>query len=111
MRTSALFGKGTTLNVMSQDTAEKAISLCKQAIEYVSMQRNRYGSYQNALEHLYNANANTGENVSASESRLADADIADEMVDFSCYRILEQVNFSVMSQANMANQTVLQLLQ
>ncbi len=111
MRTSALFGKGTALNVMSQDGAGTAISLCKQAIEYVSMQRNRYGGYQNALEHLYNANANTGENVSAAESRLADADIADEMVAFSCSQILEQMNFSVMSQANMANQTVLQLLQ
>lgn len=111
MRTTALFGKRMVLNVQSQHGADKAISLCKQAIEYVSMQRNRYGRYQNALEHLYNANANTGENVSASESRLADADIADEMVAFSCYQILEQVNFSMMSQANMANQTVLQLLQ
>ncbi len=85
--------------------------MCNQAIDYVSEQRSLYGSYQNALEHLYAANAITGENVSASESRISDADIAEEMVEFSCSKILEQLNSSVMAQANMANQTVLKLLQ
>ena len=85
--------------------------MCSQAIDYVSRQRNLYGSYQNALEHLHAANALTGENVSASESRIADADIADEMMAFSCSQILEQVNLSVMAQANTANQIVLNLLQ
>lgn len=111
MRTAAVFGKDTILNVMSHKAAEEVISLCDQAISYVSSQRSRYGSYQNALEHLYAANAITDENVSASDSRISDADIADEMVEFSCSRILEQSNLAVMSQANMTNQTVLKLLQ
>lgn len=111
MRTSAIFGKKTVLNVMSQDDAEKVISVCKQAIEYVSRQRSLYGSYQNGLEHLYATNALTSENVSASESRLADADIADEMVTFSNIQILEQVNSAIMSQANTANQSALKLLE
>ena len=64
-----------------------------------------------SLEHLYNANAITGENVSASESKLADADMADEMVAFSRSQILEQANLAVMAQANIANQTVLKLVQ
>lgn len=96
---------------MSQSAADETLSLCDRAISYVSEQRSRYGSYQNALEHLYNANANTAENVTASESRIADADIADEMVAFSCSQILEQANATVMAQANMANQAVLKLLQ
>ena len=99
------------MNVMSHSAAEQVISLCDQAISYVSEQRSRYGSYQNALEHLYAANAITGENVSTSESRISDADIADETVEFSRCQILDQVNSSVMAQANMANQTVLKLLQ
>lgn len=111
MRTTAVFGQDAALRVMSYDDAQETIALCDRAISYVSAQRSRYGSYQNALEHLYDANALTGENVSASESRIADADIADEMVAFSCSQILEQVNLSVMAQANMANQTVLNLLQ
>lgn len=79
-------------------------------IDYVSKQRSCYGSYQNALEHLYAANAVTGENVSASESLLSDADMADEMVSFSRDKILEQANLAVMAQANTANQAVLRLL-
>ncbi len=110
MRSTAVFGKNTTLTVSSRNAAEKVISVCKQAIDYVSRQRSLYGSYQNALEHLYNANATTRENVSASESRISDADIADEMMRFSCGQILEQANVSVMAQANSANQTTLILL-
>lgn len=82
----------------------------RSAIEYVSKQRTLYGGYQNALEHLYNANANTSENVTAADSRLADADIADEMVAFSCSKIIEQVNWSIMAQANSANEIALKLL-
>lgn len=111
MRTKAVFGENAILNVMSHSAAEDVISLCDKAISYVSKQRSLYGSYQNALEHLYDANAITGENVSASESLLADADMADEMVEFSCSQILEQGNLAVMAQANMTNQNVLKLLQ
>lgn len=110
MRTSAVFGSNAPLNVMSQGAAEKVMSLCTRAINYVSSQRILYGSYQNALEHLYNVNAITGENVSLSESLLADADIADETAAFSSEKILEQVNAAVMAQANTANQIALKLL-
>ena len=110
MRTTAVFGKNTVLNVMSQSAAEKVMVLCDRAIEYVSKQRSLYGVYQNALEHLYNVNAITGENVTTSDSRIADADIADEMVAYSIDKILEQVNSAVMSQANTANQAALKLL-
>lgn len=111
MRTTAVFGKDAVLSVMSHSAAEELLSLCDQAINYVSKQRSLYGTYQNALEHLYASNANTGENVSASESRISDADIGDEMVAFSRDKILEQVNMSVMAQANMTNQNVMKLLQ
>lgn len=111
MRTSAVFGENVVVSVMSQKDADKAMLLCDHAIDYVSKQRVRYGAYQNALEHLYNANANTSENTTAADSRLADADIANEMVEFSCTQILEQMNHTVMSQANAVNQTALKLLE
>lgn len=110
MRISAVFGR-STLDVMSQEAADKTMVLCDRALAYVSKERSRYGAYQNALEHLYNANANTCENVTAADSRLADADIADEMVAFSCTKIIEQVNWAMMSQANAAQQTALKLLE
>lgn len=45
-----------------------------------------------------------------SESKLADADIADEVTALSCSKIVEQANWAVMAQANTANQLVLKLL-
>lgn len=110
MRTSAVFGKDTVLNMMNHSAAGEAISSCDRAISYVSAQRSRYGLYQNILEHLYASNALTSENVSASESRLADADMADEMVAYSRDRILEQANTAVLSQANISTHSVLELL-
>ncbi|MCI9612533.1 MAG: hypothetical protein HFH33_11045 [Eubacterium sp.] len=110
MRTTAVFGKNAVLDVMSHSAAGDTITLCDRAISYVSKQRSRYGSYQNALEHLYEANAITGENISASESLLTDADIAEEMVAFSRDKILEQANLAIMAQANLANESVLKLL-
>lgn len=111
MRTTAVFGEDAILNVMSHNAACETMTLCDRAIDYVSAHRSRYGTYQNILEHLYNANAITGENLSASDSRLADADMADEMVAYSRSQILEQANMAVMAQANMSTQSVLKLLQ
>lgn len=111
MRTAAVFGKDAVLDVMSYSASQDVISLCDQAISYVSKERSRYGSYQNALEHVYAANAFTGENVSASESRISDTCMAEEMVEFSSSQILEQANLSVMAQANQAAQNVIKLLQ
>lgn len=110
MRAKAVFGEKAVLSVLSHDAALNVISLCDRAIKYVSLQRSLYGGYQNALEHLYAANAATSENLTASESRIADADMAKEMVAFSRGQILAQVNMSVMAQANTANQMVLNLL-
>ena len=111
MRVKAIFGEKAVLAVTSHDAALNVISLCDQAIKYVSLQRSLYGGYQNALEHLYAANAATSENLTASESRISDADMAKEIMAFSRGQILQQVNLSVMAQANMANQIVLRLLQ
>lgn len=110
MRTTAVFGRNAVLSVMSRKEADEVMALCDRGIDYVSRQRILYGGYQNALEHLYASNALTSENVSAAESLLADADIADEMMEFSCNQIIEQANMSVMAQANVANQIALKLL-
>jgi flagellin len=65
---------------------------------------------QNRLEH---AIANLGvqhENLTASESRIRDVDMAKEMVTFTRNQILQQAGVAVLSQANAMPQSVLQLL-
>jgi flagellin len=76
----------------------------------VSDQRASLGAYQNRFEHTIN-NLNVAvENLSASESRIRDTDMAQEMVSFTRSQILTQAGTSMLSQANQASQNVLSLL-
>ncbi len=80
------------------------------AIKAVSVQRASLGSVQNRFEHTI-ANINvTVENLSASESRIRDTDMAMEMTAYSRTQILTQAGTAMLAQANQSQQGVLQLL-
>jgi flagellin len=90
--------------------ASAAIDAIDTAIKGVSTARATLGAYQNRFEHTIN-NINTAvENLSASESRIRDTDMASEMVSFTRSQILTQAGTSMLSQANQAPQNVLSLL-
>src|SRR6266550_3521627 len=79
-------------------------------ISTVSAQRSSFGAVQNRLQHTV---ANLGvavENLSASESRIRDVDMASEMVKFTKDQILSQAGTAMLAQANQAPQSVLSLL-
>ena len=98
------------LSVTSQTGAEAAIASIDDAIEYVSTERSKLGAYQNRLEHKI-ANLNVAaENLTAAESRIRDADMAREMMNFVRDQILLQSGTAMLAQANAVPQTVLQLL-
>jgi flagellin len=79
-------------------------------ITNVSKQRAELGAIQNRFEHTIN-NLNTSvENLSASESRIRDTDMAQEMMSFTRSQILSQAGTAMLAQANQAPQGVLQLL-
>src|SRR5829696_7388559 len=80
------------------------------AINNVSAARATYGAVQNRLEHTISNLASYTENLTASESRIRDADMAAEMVKFTKLQILQQAGTSMLSQANQAPQSVLSLL-
>jgi flagellin len=87
-----------------------ALSKIDTAISSVSTQRASLGAYQNRFEHTI-ANLNvTVENLSASESRIRDTDMAQEMVMFTRSQILTQAGTSMLAQANSSSQSVLSLL-
>jgi flagellin len=80
------------------------------AITAVSKQRSDLGALQNRFEHTVN-NLNVAvENLSASESRIRDTDMASEMVSFTRSQILSQAGTAMLAQANQAPQSVLKLL-
>jgi len=90
--------------------ANTAITTISTAINTVSTERASLGAMQNRLEHTINNLGTASENLSAAESRIRDADIAAEMMEFTKSNILNQAATAMLAQANMAPQTVLQLL-
>ena len=92
------------------DNANKAIAAVKSAISTVSTQRATFGAVQNRLEHTVNNLGVMVENLSASESRIRDADMATEMTAFTKNQILVQAGTAMLAQANSAPQSVLKLL-
>ena len=79
-------------------------------IENVSKARGVYGAVQNRLEHRLANLATYQENLTASESRIRDVDMASEMTKFTKLNILQQAGTSMLAQANQAPQNVLSLL-
>ena len=81
------------------------------AIVEVSGQRARLGAAQNQMEAAINSLGVTVENLSASESRIRDADIAEVSSELVARQIMQQAGVSVLAQANTSSQSVLSLLQ
>ena len=90
--------------------ADEAIDLLDAAITTVSTTRADLGALQNRFEHTINNLNVTTENLSASESRIRDADMAQEMVKFTRNQILSQAGTAMLAQANQSSQGVLSLL-
>jgi flagellin len=86
------------------------ISEIDAAIDNVSAQRAQFGAVQNRLEYTLQNAAIYEENLTASESRIRDVDMAAEMVNFTKLQILQQAGTSMLAQANQASQGVLALL-
>lgn len=91
-------------------TTAGTIATVDAQIDLVSAARGTIGATQNRIEHTI---ANLGvavENLSASESRVRDTDMAQEMTSFSRSQILSQAGVAMLAQANQSSQGVLQLL-
>jgi flagellin len=97
--------------VISRTGAESAITILSTAITKVNGLRAELGALQNRLERTLNFTQIQHENQSAAESRIRDLDFADEIVNFTKNQILQQAGTSALAQANVAPQSVLQLLQ
>ena len=86
------------------------ISIVNRAISQVSVQRSALGALQNRLDHTVANADNMQENLQSSESKIRDANLADEMVSYSSASILQQAGQSMLAQANQATQGILSLL-
>jgi flagellin len=90
--------------------AGQAITKIDEAISRVSSLRSDLGAVQNRLEHTINNLGVAAENITASESRIRDVDMAAEMMEFTKLSILTQASTAMLAQANTQPQSVLQLM-
>ena len=86
------------------------ISEIDAAINAVSSQRSQFGAVENRLNYTLDNASIYEENLTSSESRIRDVDMASEMVNFTKLQILQQAGTSMLAQANQASQGVLSLL-
>jgi len=100
---------GSTVSISTPEKANRTIGSVDQALMEVSKQRADLGAYQTRLEYAAKGLLSGYENLQASESRIRDADIAEQMVNFTKNQILVQSGTAMLAQANLMPQSVLQL--
>lgn len=98
------------MDVDSFENAGKTMEEVQTAIDNLSEYRAYLGSMQNRLEKAMSSVENTAENTQRSESKLRDADMAEEMVRFSKNKILEQFGEVMLAQTSQSNENVTALL-
>ena len=110
-----VYGVNSSSSVASVDISErsgalKALDILDLALENVSSQRATLGALQNRLDSTISNLSTTSENLSASRSRILDADFASETAALSRNQIIQQAGVSILAQANQQPQIALSLL-
>jgi flagellin len=106
----AAVSKVTSASAGVNSFATLSIKQIDDAISEISSKRADFGAVQNRLEHRLNNLSTYQENLTSSESRIRDVDMAKEMVSFTKYQVLQQAGTSMLAQANQSSQSVLSLL-
>ena len=99
-----------SVDLTTASGAASAIDAIDKAITKVSSARASLGAIQNRFEHTINNLNTTAENLTASESRIRDTDMAAEMSNFTRNQVLTQAGTSMLAQANQSTQSILKLL-
>ncbi len=116
MTASALGLKGmqgeesNVISVGSPDEANMTLATIDEALKNVNKQRADLGAYQNRMELAQKGINVASENTQAAESRIRDADMASEIVEFTKNQVLQNTSLAMLSQANSQSANVLALL-
>ena len=98
------------MDVSTFDSAQRTLAIVDSALTTVNDQRARFGAMQNRLQSTISNLQSSSENLSASRSRIRDADFAAESANLTRAQILQQAGTAMLSQANQLPQNVLSLL-
>jgi flagellin len=98
-------------HLLDQNTASNALLSLDAALYQVNQARSNMGAVMNRLEYSVSNLYDTYTNMSASRSKIEDADYAAESSDMARAQIIQQAATAILAQANTNQQTVLKLLQ
>ena len=101
---------GTIISLETAEESNKNIGVIDSALKIINKQRADLGAYQNRLELAVVGIDVAAENLQASESRIRDADMAKQMVEYTKNQVLSQSGTAMLAQANANSQLVLSLL-
>ena len=107
---SSTLQKVATLDVTSFKNATQALKTTDAGIAHINSERAKLGALQARFETAISNVSMTSENLSASRSRIQDADFAKETANLSRAQILQQAGTAMVAQANQLPQGVLSLL-
>ncbi len=109
--TSASLSQVASIDLKDQTGANDALSVIDKAIAKIDSIRSKLGAVQNRFESTITNLTNVAENITASRSRILDADFAVETAELTKAQIIQQAGISMLSQANQLPQSALSLLQ
>ncbi|MDR1175559.1 MAG: flagellin [Treponema sp.] len=104
-------GDDSFVTLETPEDANRTIGTLDSALRIINKQRADLGAYQNRLEHAVRGLDIGSENLQASESRIRDTNMANQMVSYTRDQILSQSGTAMLAQANQRSTSVLQLLQ
>ncbi|APW41587.1 flagellin [Rhodoferax saidenbachensis] len=107
---TSTLNKVSDLDVSTVAKSTQAIKTVDSAVAFISGERAKYGALQSRFETTISSLNTTSENLSASRSRVQDADFAVETANLSRAQILQQAGTAMVAQANQLPQGVLALL-
>ena len=108
---AAAVDPASTGNVLTSANAEAMLTQVDSALDSVSDTRAALGATQNRFSSVVANLQTASENLSASRSRIMDADFAAETAQMTKAQILQQSGIAMLAQANSVPQNVLALLQ
>ncbi len=108
---TSTLAKVSSIDVKTQTGANDSLTVIDKAIAKIDSIRGKLGAIQNRFESTITNLTNVSENISASKSRILDADFAKETAQLTKMQIIQQAGLSMLSQANQLPQSALSLLQ
>jgi len=109
--TAGVFAATSNINLLNVTNSNAAITAVDSALTSINSARADLGAIQNRFESVVASLQTTSENLSASRSRIQDADFAAETANLTRAQILQQAGTAMLAQANALPQNVLALLQ